>query len=1033
MKEKKHTGLKRLVLPVLFLLMCVPFAMAQNPVKVTGKVIDDLGEPMIGVSVQVKGTPGGTITDIDGNYSVEVSQGATLIFSYLGYVTEEHQVTGSTLNVTMKENVEALEEVVVIGYGVQKKSSVTGAISQVKAEDMENRTITTAAQALQGKTAGVQLITTSGGPGESPTIRVRGYSSNAPSNPLYVVDGVRLSDISGIDPNDIASMEVLKDAASAAIYGAEAGNGVILITTKKGVVGSSKITYDFQFASQSIARIPELMNAQEYVSYMTESANGSSGIIPMETIQTNWDGITDTDWVDAIFENSKMQKHNIAFSGGSERGNYYLSLTYLDNNGIIVGNNDTYNRMTAAINADYNVKPWLKVGTTNQIEKYNVRRVSGQNAYGSVLSSVLMMDPLTAPVYAADQLPANMENLLAQGYDLMQDPNGNYYGVSAFFEGENYNPLIMMNNNITRNSGFNVTGSIYGDLKPFDGFTFTSRFGYRLSGARSSAVSLPFYGNSVQQNPFINSLTGQSSTTIYYQWENFANYMKTFNDAHTITAMVGMSYQEQSYDYVSGQLQANGEDAIQQNNPLFYYLNYGATSATKTVGGDKTRTAKMSYYGRIGYDYKGRYLLQASLRADAADLSLLPASNRWGYFPAVSAGWTVSEEKFFQSIRNHVTSLKVRASWGQNGSLAALSNYPYSTDMSVTGLYPFTNNTLNFVNAYVPNSLGNEELKWETSEQLNFGFDARFLRDRLTFSMDWYKKTTKDLLITGTTPSLIVGGVVSPINAGNVENKGFEFELGWRDNIKDFSYSIRANLATLKNKVTYLDPSLQRVVGTQFHTYPLSYFEEGYPIYYFRGYQFAGIDPQTGDPTFKDLDGDGVISDGDLGYIGDAIPDITYGITLTAAYKGLDLTVFGTGSAGNQIYNASFRPDQTRSNHLKEIYYDDRWTVDNPNGTKPRAGANYMERYIMSDAVVFDGSFFKIKQIQLGYSLPKSWLKKAFINNLRVYCSLDDFFTFTKYPGFDPEASASSTNGMGIDMGGYPTSKKVVFGFNVEF
>lgn len=384
MKEKKHTGLKRLVLPVLFLLMCVPFAMAQNPVKVTGKVIDDLGEPMIGVSVQVKGTPGGTITDIDGNYSVEVSQGATLIFSYLGYVTEEHQVTGSTLNVTMKENVEALEEVVVIGYGVQKKSSVTGAISQVKAEDMENRTITTAAQALQGKTAGVQLITTSGGPGESPTIRVRGYSSNAPSNPLYVVDGVRLSDISGIDPNDIASMEVLKDAASAAIYGAEAGNGVILITTKKGVVGSSKITYDFQFASQSIARIPELMNAQEYVSYMTESANGSSGIIPMETIQTNWDGITDTDWVDAIFENSKMQKHNIAFSGGSERGNYYLSLTYLDNNGIIVGNNDTYNRMTAAINADYNVKPWLKVGTTNQIEKYNVRRVSGQNAYGSV-------------------------------------------------------------------------------------------------------------------------------------------------------------------------------------------------------------------------------------------------------------------------------------------------------------------------------------------------------------------------------------------------------------------------------------------------------------------------------------------------------------------------------------------------------------------------------------------------------------------------------------------------------------------------
>ena len=1031
MKEQRHTGLKRLAWPVLFLLMCVPFAMAQGPAKVTGKVIDDLGEPMIGVSVQVKGTASGAITDIDGNYSVNVEPGATLVFSYVGYIPQEHVVKGGILNVTLKEDTETLEEVVVIGYGVQKKSSVTGAISQVKAADMENRTITTAAQALQGKTAGVQLITSSGGPGETPTIRVRGYSSNVASDPLYVVDGVRLSDISGIDPNDIESMEVLKDAASAAIYGAEAGNGVILITTKKGRPGQTKISYDFQFASQSIARVPKLMNAQEYIAYMTEAAPGGTSLIPVSSIEANWDGVTDTDWVDAIFENSKMQKHNLSFAGGSDRGSYYLSLTYLNNNGIIVGDNDKYNRMTATINADYKIKPWLKVGTTNQIEKYSVRRVTGQNAYGSTLSAVLMMDPLTAPTYSPDNLPANMQNLLNQGRDLMQAPNGDYYGVSAFFEGENYNPLIMMNNNITRNSGFNVTGSIFADLTPFDGFTFTSRFGYRLSGARSSGVNLPYYGNSTQSNLYT-SVNGQSSTTIYYQWENFANYMKTFADAHTISAMLGMSFQEQTYDYVSGSLAANGEHAITQNDPLFYFLNYAAASATKTVGGEKTRTAKMSYYGRVGYDYKGRYMVQASLRADAADLSLLPASNRWGYFPAVSAGWTVSEEQFFQPIRNYVTNLKIRASWGQNGSLAALSNYPYSVLMAASGLYPFTNANA-FVNGYAPNSMGNDELKWETSEQLNIGFDARFLRDRLTFSMDWFNKKTKDLLVTGTTPSLVVGGTVSPINAGNVENKGFEFELGWRDNIKDFSYSVRANLATLKNKVTYLDPSLDRVVGTQFHTYPLSYFEEGYPVYYFRGYQFAGIDPATGDPTFKDLNGDNVINDDDRTYIGDAIPDFTYGITLTAAWKGLDLTVFGTGSAGNDIYNASFRPDQTKANHLKEIYFDDRWTVDNPHGTKPRAGANYMERYITSDAVVFDGSFFKIKQIQLGYTLPKTWLKKAFINNLRVYCSLDDFFTFTSYPGFDPEASANSTNGMGIDMGGYPSSKKVVFGFNIEF
>lgn len=840
-----------------------------------------------------------------------------------------------------------------------------------------------------------------------------------------MVDGVRTTDISGIDPNDIASMEVLKDAASAAIYGAEAGNGVILITTKKGKAGQGKITYDFQFSSQSIARIPELLNAEEYINYMCE------GGMNRDDIMAIWDGKTDTDWVDVAFENSRMQKHNVAFTGGGDRGNYYLSLTYLDNNGIVVGDADHYTRMTATINSEYKIKDWLKVGTTNQIEKYNVRSVSSQNEYGSLFSGVMLMDPLTAPVYSADNLPQHMQNAMAHGKHLMQDENGNYYGVSNWYTGENYNPLIMRDNGITRNSGFNVNGSIYGEFTPFGGFTFTSRFGYRLSGTRSSSVSLPFYGNSTQSRDYVD-ISGTSSTTIYYQWENFANYMKTFNKAHTVTAMLGMSYQEQTYDYVNAGLSANGEHAVLQNNPLFYYLNYGSASATKSLGGEKTRTAKMSYFGRIGYDYKGRYMIQASLRADAADLSLLPASNRWGYFPAVSAGWTISEENFFEPIKNYVTSFKLRGSWGQNGSLAALSGYPYSTDMSSSGIYSFVTGN-SYITGVSPLSLGNDELKWETSEQWNVGFDARFLRDRLTLGFDYFDKKTKDLLVTGTKPSLIIGGSTSPINAGNVSNKGVEFELGWRDNIKDFNYSIRANLATLKNEVTYLDPSLERVAGTNYHTYPISYFEKGYPVYYFRGYKFAGVDPVTGDPTFADVDGDGVVTENDRTYIGDAIPDFTYGITLTAAYKGLDLTVFGTGSYGNDIFHASYRPDYKESNKMKEVFYDNRWTVDNPNGTVPRSNANNMDKYITSDAMVYDGSYFKIKQIQLGYTLPKSWLNKVYIGNMRLYCSLDDFFTFTKYPGFDPESSSNATSGMGIDKGGYPTSKKVVFGINVEF
>lgn len=1021
----KNNGVKRLVMSVLFLLAGMPFLLAQSQIKVSGKVTDDLKESMIGVSVFEKGTTNGVITDLDGNYMLSVKEGAVIVYSYIGYVTQEKKAVPGVMNVTLKEDTKTLDEVVVVGYGVQKKSSVTGAISQVKAEDMQNRTISNAPAALQGKTAGVQVIQTSAAPGSSPTVRVRGYSSNVSSNPLYVVDGVRLSDISGIDPNDIASMEVLKDAASAAIYGAEAGNGVVLITTKKGKSGQGKITYDFQFSSQSLARVPKMLSAEQYIDYMVEANTFTE-----DYLLQNWDGVTNTAWTDVAFENSRMQKHNIAFTNGSDRGNYYLSLTYLDDNGIVKGNADTYKRLTATINSEYEIKPWLKVGTTNQIEKYNVRSVSTNNEYGSLLTSILQLDPLTPDTYTYENLPTHMLTALNSGKHLLQDDNGNYYAVSKFFAGEQYHPMIMRDNNIGKNSGFNVSGSAYADFKPFKGFTFTSRFGYRLSGTRSSTTSLPFYGNATQSRDYVGQ-SNTSSTTIYYQWENFANYMKTFGQ-HTVTAMVGMSYQESTYDYVNGSLSPNEEDALKKNDPLFYYLNYASASAIKGVGGEKTRSAKLSYFGRVGYEFAGRYLLQASLRADAADLSLLPATNRWGYFSAVSVGWTVSEENFFAPLKEHVSSLKLRASWGQNGSLAALSGYAYSTDMALGGLYPFVMGN-SYITSAAPSTMGNDELKWETSEQINVGIDARFLNDRLTFSVDYFDKKTKDLLVSGTTPSLIIGGSTSPMNAGNVSNKGWEFELGWRDRIGSFNYGVRANLATLKNKVTYIDPSITRLSGVNFHTSTITYFEEGYPVYYFRGYKFKGVDPATGDPTFYDLDESGDLNDGDLAYIGDAIPDFTYGITLTAGWKGFDLTVFGTGSQGNDIFNCINRPDFAASNKLREVFYDNRWTASNPNGSVPRAGATNMDKYQISDALVYDGSFFKIKQIQLGYTFPKNWMKKLCVGNLRVYGSLDDFFTFTKYPGFDPEAAANSTSGMGIDKGSYPCSKKVVLGFNIEF
>ena len=1007
------------------MLMALFMSVSSFAQGIKGTVIDENGDPVIGATVVAKAdAKNATITDFDGNFTIKVEAGQTIVISYIGYETQEAAAkNGMTIN--LKPDNKVLEEVVVVGYGVQKKSSVTGAISQVKAEDMENRTISNAQQALQGKTSGVQIISSSAAPGSSPTVRVRGYSSNVSSEPLYVVDGVRLSDISGIDPSTIASMEILKDAASAAIYGAEAGNGVVLITTKKGKSGEGKITYDFMWTDESLARIPKLLNSEQYIQYMTEG-----NIFTQDELLKNWDGITNTSWTDVAFNHGHMMKHSLSFTGGNDRGNYYLSLAYLDNNGIVKGDQDVYKRLSATINGEYKIKDWLKVGTTNQVEKYDVRSVSSNSEYGSLLTSILMLDPLTANTYSADNLPYHMANALATGKHLLTDENGNYYGISRFYKGEQYHPMIMRDNSQTKNSGFTINGSIYGDFTPIQGLTVTSRFGYRLAGTRSNTVSQPFYGNAVQGKDFLD-YSSSSSTSIYYQWENFANYMRQFG-GHTVTAMVGMSFQKSSSDGVTGSLTGNGEDALTKNDPLFYYLSYANASATKAVSGELSESTKYSYFGRLSYDYLGRYLFQASLRADAADLAKLSKSTRWGYFPAVSVGWTVSEEKFFEPLKKVFDSLKFRASWGQNGSLSALGGYSYSTDIAQGGLYAF-NSGIAYTQGAAPSTLGNDDLKWETSEQLNFGLDGILMGGRLTFGIDYFTKKTKDLLVWNTTPSLIIGGSTSPINAGNVENRGFEFELGWRDHIGDFNYGIRGNLSTLSNEVTYIDPSITRVGGSTFHTYTVTYFEQGYPVYYFRGYKFAGVDPKTGNPTFVDLNKDGEITTDDMTNIGDAIPSITYGITLTAAYKGFDLTVFGTGTAGNKIYNCINRPDNVQSNRLKEVFYDNRWTPTNTNGTVPKAGASDMDRYAVSDAMVYNGSYFKFKQIQLGYSLPKKLINKVSLSHARIYASLDDYFTISSYPGFDPEASANSTTGMGIDKGGYPTSKKIVFGLNVEF
>lgn len=1022
----KNNVMKRLMISALFLFVGIPLILAQDALKVFGNVVDESNEPLIGVSIFEKGTTNGSITDMDGNYQLLVKPGSVIVFSYIGYTTQEHSVTNNQLNVKLKEDSKTLDEVVVVGYGVQKKSSVTGAISQVKSEDMLNRSITRPEQALQGKTAGVQIFQASAAPGASPTVRIRGINSNGSSDPLYVVDGRISGDIGGIDPNDIESMEVLKDAASAAIYGAAAGNGVILITTKKGKVGTGSITYDFQLSSQKISNIPKVLNSDQYIDYMTEA-----NYISMDKINSNWDFKTNTDWSKAAFESSLMQKHNMAFQGGSKEGSYYLSLSYLNNNGYVVGDADVYKRITATINSDYHIKPWLQVGTNNQIEYYDRKAVAEGSEYGSLLMSVLQLDPLTPVVYTPDNLPEHMQLALNNGEPLLRDKKGNYYSTSAYQETDQYNPLIMRDRTQSKNSGFNINGVVYANLKPIKELTITSRLGYRMSGAKSYTVNNDYYVNATCHQDYM-SVSASASTPLYLQWENFANYMQSFGK-HNLTAMLGMSFIENRSFGVNGSVTGgDGDLGFKKDDPLYAYFAYATATAVKSVGGGEELIGrKLAYFGRATYDYAGKYMAQFSLRADAADSSVLPVEKRWGYFPAFSLGWTVSQENFMKSTQDWLSHLKLRGSWGQNGTTASLGSYAYLTSINSSVSYPYTNDMI-YATGSVPSSTGNNELKWETSEQIDLGLDARFFNDRLSFSLDYFKKKTKDLIVSGITPSTIVGNTASPVNAGNIENKGFEIELGWREQRGDFNYGIRANLATLKNKVTYVHESLDRINGASFHTTNgVTVFEKGYPTWYFRGYKVEGIDQTSGDPIFADLDNNGTINDSDKTMIGSGIPDFTYGITLTATWKGLDLTVFGTGSQGNDIFSCTTRGDRLQSNLLTE-FYDNRWTANHTQASRPRPGATDIDKYWISDAVVFDGSYFKLKQIQLGYTLPKQLLNKIGLNNLRLYCSLDDFFTFTSYPGFDPEVTGSG-NATGIDKGYYPSSKKVVFGLNLTF
>ena len=996
---------------------------AQNR-TISGKVVDASGEPVIGAVVTVVGnTRIGAATDLNGNFTLNVPAGATISVESIGYKAQTFAVgSQSTFNITLEEDTEMLEETVVIGYGVQRKSDVTGAIASVKDSDLENRTATDVAQALQGKAAGVQIVNASGAPGAASSIQIRGYSSNSKTSPLMIVDGLKVNDISYLDPETIASIEILKDAASAAIYGVEAGNGVVLVTTKSGQKGSGRVFYNFQHSIQSVAHLPELMNAKEYMDYMV-----ISGAATQEGFA--YDGKTDMNWADYMLEKGHQQRHTIGVEGGNDRAKFYASLAYTDNNGIIRGDKDVFRRLVGQINAEYKVKDWLTVGVNTTIDRSVRRAVSESSTTSdSVLGSIMVADPTMPLIYSDGSIPARVQAVIDEGHKIPRDPNGHVYGVSIFSDTSYmWNPQAMLDRSDTETQSFRVRGVAYANFTPIKDLVITSRFGFQGGYSHTNTYNHELYMTAKTNQSM--SISGSSNDRLYYQWENFANYTKAFGQ-HELTAMAGMSYQQTNTDNIRA-----SANSLSSESPNFRYLNNAVNTAQMSVGGQPEVRANMSYFGRIGYSYANKYFIQANFRADAYDSSKLDKNHRWGYFPSVSAGWTLSNEPFMQGVKSSLglNLLKLRASWGVNGNVNALGEYQYASVLESSSDYGNNLNGTFIVGVRPSKVLPNPNIKWETSRQVDVGLDLRMLNNRLTFSVDWYNKNTHDLLTRTTAPGN-TGAEYVYVNAGLVNNHGTEFELGWKDTVGDFSYGISGNLSTVHNKVVE-GTSADRVPGQKiWSSYDVTYFEEGYPLWYLRTFVVDHIDPTTGEAVYKDFNNDGAITPDDRDFVGSGIPDFTYGLTLNLAYKGFDLLVLGAGSQGAELLYAVTRADAQQQNTLR-AFYTDAWKSGSSSGYKyPRPNASDAF-YRVSNLRVYDASFFKIKQIQLGYTVPRSLVKRIGMSNLRAYVSLDDWFTFTKYPGLDPETShaGSSASGLGIDYGSYPISKKLVFGVNVSF
>jgi TonB-dependent starch-binding outer membrane protein SusC len=1003
--------------------------------KVTGTVTDGTtGESLPGVNVLIEGTTKGAITDANGTYSIELSgQNPVLDFSFVGYLTQKVPVSGqSVIDIKLDPDITKLEEVVVVGYGTQKKSLVTGAISSIKEKEISAVSVTGIDQVLQGRLAGVSVMSNSGMPGEAMRVRIRGIGSNGNSDPLYVVDGIVVGNLNNIDPSEIASMEVLKDAASSAIYGAQGANGVVMVTTKTGKNNMApSIDFEAQYGSQTLRDLPKLMNATQYTTYLREA--GAPNVPDPATVAAS----PSTDWMKEVINPATTQRYSLNISGGSEKSTYLLGAAISSQQGIIGGPKAEFTRYAVRLNSDHKLKPWLNIGERVSYSN-NIQTSVPQEFTSSVVGGAVMMDPMTPVVYTGE-LPDNVQNAIAEGYKPVMDDNGKYFGIGTFPSNEFSNPLAVLQINHTKNKTYDFAGNVYVDIEPIKGLKFTSRLGIDSYSTANSDWT-PSYWLGPYKYSTIASVYNGDSNGLTWQWENFINYGKTIGN-HSFNILGGMSALKSSWNSLS----TTGR-GLPQETENFADIDY-VTSTEYSANGSQGSSTLASYYGRVQYEFAGKYLFNSTIRRDGS--SVMAPGHQWGTFPSVSVGWILTKEDFFSSLipASIINYLKVRGSWGENGSISNVTvgawnsmiktgfdhNYPINDQASVPGAEP--------------NNLPNYDLKWETSEQTDIGLDIGFFNSRITVTADYFNKMTKDLLTPGVAPGY-TGFGLPYINGGDVRNRGFEFELGFRSADKPFKYDVSFNITTIDNKVTYLNPAYPRIVNP-INRLLSSAFEKGYPIWYFYGYKTAGIfqnqtqiddyvsanhltgyEPKPGDPIVVNTKDDGLISTDDMTYIGSPYANYNYGVRINLSYKGFDFMVFGQGLVGNKIALAFNRTDFPYANKL-EYWYTERWTGENSTNSWFRSNVDNPFIYT-SDLMLFNASYMRIKQLQLGYTLPKTVLQKIRIKNLRLYVSLDDYFTFTKYPGMDPEGGTYQEDAYSVDNMMYPVSGKLIFGLNVN-